>query len=51
MKKFNKTIATLKQVDSFLDVIGYNSTEFKQNIQDSLKELNQEQTLPMDSVS
>jgi len=39
MKKFNKTIATLKQVDAFLDVIGYNSEDFKKNIQDSLKEI------------
>ena len=50
MTKFNKTIATLKQVGAFLDVIGYNSEEFKQNVQDSLKEINQGQTLPIDSV-
>ena len=50
MTNFNKTIATLKQVDAFLDVIGYNSPEFKQSVQDSLKELSQGQSLPIDSV-
>tara|TARA_R110000787_G_scaffold246218_1_gene351982 strand:- start:77 stop:322 length:246 start_codon:yes stop_codon:yes gene_type:complete len=37
--EYIKTIATLKQADAFLDVIGYNSEEFKQNVKDSLKEI------------
>ena len=37
--EYKKTIATLKQADAFLDVIGYNSEEFKQNVKDSLKEI------------
>jgi hypothetical protein len=37
--EYIKIIATLKQADAFLDVIGYNSEEFKQNVKDSLKEI------------
>jgi hypothetical protein len=37
--KFKRTSATLELANNFLDKIGYNSEEFKQNIQDSLKEI------------
>jgi hypothetical protein len=37
--KFKRTTATLELANNFLDKIGYNSEEFKQNIQDSMKEM------------
>ena len=37
--KFKKTIATLGLANNFLDKSGYNSEEFKQSIQDSIKEI------------
>jgi hypothetical protein len=37
--KFKRTLATLELANNFLDKIGYNSEEFKQNIQDSMKEI------------
>jgi hypothetical protein len=37
--KFKRTSATLELANNFLDKIGYNSEEFKQNIQDSIKEI------------
>lgn len=45
--KYKKTIATLKSLDAFLDVIRYNNTEIKENIKASLKELDEALTIPI----
>ncbi len=40
MKELKKTIATLTSIDAYLDVIGYNTDEIKENINLSKEELN-----------
>lgn len=37
--KFKRTIAALELANNFLDKIGYNSEEFKQSVQESIKEI------------
>jgi len=44
------TIATLKSIDSYLDVVGYSTVDIKKRINDSLNEIKQGQALPIDNV-
>ena len=41
MKEPKKTITTLSSIDAYLDVIGYNTNEIKENINLSKEELNE----------
>ena len=51
MKEPKKTLATLISLDAYLDTIGYNTDEIKENINLSKEELSQAFSLPVVSNS